>query len=127
MTGYLAMPGGDQMPRRPSGSADESSPLRRARLARNWTLENVAEEIDLRTPGGHSGAGRYRLDPHLIGTDLWQFHDALQEARHAEAAGQQLAARQKAIALYRGELAEGAGYEWAEPSAEATRHHALDT
>jgi transcriptional regulator with XRE-family HTH domain len=43
------------MPRRPSGPADESSPLRRARLARNWTLENVVEEIDLRTPGGHSG------------------------------------------------------------------------
>ena len=43
------------MPRRPSGPADESSPLRRARLARNWTLENAVEEIDLRTPGGHSG------------------------------------------------------------------------
>lgn len=43
------------MPRRPSSPADESSPLRRARLARNMTLENVVEEIDLRTPGGHSG------------------------------------------------------------------------
>lgn len=38
-----------------SGRVGESSPLRRARLARNWTLENVVEEIDLRTPGGHSG------------------------------------------------------------------------
>jgi transcriptional regulator with XRE-family HTH domain len=43
------------MPRRPSGPVDEVSPLRRARLARNWTLEEVVEEIDLRTPGGHSG------------------------------------------------------------------------
>lgn len=43
------------MPRRPSGPVEEASPLRRARLARNWTLEEVAEEIDLRTPGGHSG------------------------------------------------------------------------
>lgn len=43
------------MPRHPSGPAGESSPLRRARLARNMTLENVVEEIDLRTPGGHSG------------------------------------------------------------------------
>jgi transcriptional regulator with XRE-family HTH domain len=34
---------------------EEASPLRRARLARNWTLEDVVEEIDLRTPGGHSG------------------------------------------------------------------------
>lgn len=43
------------MPRRPAGSAEEPSSLRRARLARNWTLERVVEEIDLRTPGGHSG------------------------------------------------------------------------
>jgi len=43
------------MPRRPSGPVEESSPLRRARLARNWTLEDLVEEIDLRTPGGHSG------------------------------------------------------------------------
>jgi len=43
------------MPRRPSAPAAESSPLRRERLTRNWTLENVVEEIDLRTPGGHSG------------------------------------------------------------------------
>ena len=46
------------MPRHPSGPAGESSPLRRARLARNMTLENVVEEIDLRTPGGHSGLTR---------------------------------------------------------------------
>jgi transcriptional regulator with XRE-family HTH domain len=44
-----------RLPRRPSGPAGESSPLRRVRLDRNWTLENVVEEIDLRTPGGHSG------------------------------------------------------------------------
>ena len=43
------------MPRRPSGPVEEASPLRRARLARNWTLEDVAGEIGLRTPGGHSG------------------------------------------------------------------------
>ena len=43
------------MPRRPGRPAEDASPLRRARLARNWTLEAVAEEIDLRTPGGHSG------------------------------------------------------------------------
>lgn len=43
------------MPRRPSGPVEEVSPLRRTRLARNWTLEDVVEEIDLRTQGGHSG------------------------------------------------------------------------
>jgi transcriptional regulator with XRE-family HTH domain len=49
------MRGGELMPRRPSGLVEEASPLRRARLARNWTLEAAVEEIDLRTPGGHSG------------------------------------------------------------------------
>jgi len=29
------------------------------------------------------GSGRYRLDPNLISTDLWQFSEALDEARHA--------------------------------------------
>ncbi len=33
----------------------EPSALRKARLGRNWTLEEVVEEIDLRSPGGHSG------------------------------------------------------------------------
>jgi hypothetical protein len=34
------------MQRRPSGPAGESSPLRRARLARNLTLEDVVEDVD---------------------------------------------------------------------------------
>lgn len=29
--------------------------MRQARKTRNWTLEQLVEEIDLRTPGGHSG------------------------------------------------------------------------
>ncbi|MEV6801941.1 XRE family transcriptional regulator [Micromonospora rifamycinica] len=33
----------------------EPSPLRRARLARGWTLEKVVEAFDQRTTGGHSG------------------------------------------------------------------------
>ncbi|MEU1882736.1 helix-turn-helix transcriptional regulator [Streptosporangium sp. NPDC020072] len=33
----------------------ESTPLRRARQARNWTLEDVVEQMDLCAPGGHSG------------------------------------------------------------------------
>ena len=43
------------MPRRSARPVEDASALRRARLARNWTLEAVAEEIDLRTPRGHSG------------------------------------------------------------------------
>lgn len=43
------------MPRRRLPVGAELSPLRRARLAQNWTLEDTVEEMDLRTPGGHSG------------------------------------------------------------------------
>ena len=71
-------------------------------------------------------SGRYRLDPGLISTDLWQFSDALDEARHADGDDARLAACREAAGLYHGELAEGSGYEWAEPYAETARRRALD-
>ncbi|MCM3884614.1 helix-turn-helix transcriptional regulator [Frankia sp. R82] len=43
------------MPARASGPPRPVTPLRQVRVARNWTLERVVEEIDLRTAGGHSG------------------------------------------------------------------------
>ncbi len=43
------------MPRRPSRVPQQDSALRQARKVRNWTLERLVEEIDLRTPDGHSG------------------------------------------------------------------------
>ena len=72
-----------------------------------------------------NASGRYRLDPALIGTDLEAFGEALEEARNASGDAR-LAACRRAVALYRGELAEGTGYEWAEPYAEAARRRALD-
>jgi DNA-binding SARP family transcriptional activator len=71
-------------------------------------------------------AGRYRLDPALTATDLQDFDDALAAARRAGSDAGRLAACRAAVALYRGEVAEGAGYEWAEPHAEAVRRRALD-
>jgi transcriptional regulator with XRE-family HTH domain len=38
-----------------TSAAEKPSPLRQARLARNWTLDEVVAEIDLRSTGGHSG------------------------------------------------------------------------
>jgi two-component SAPR family response regulator len=73
-----------------------------------------------------NAAGRYRLDPSLFSADLWQFADALDQARHAVTDDGRLAAGQQAAALYHGELAEGAGYEWAEPYAETARRRSLD-
>lgn len=72
-----------------------------------------------------NASGRYRLDPALIGTDLEAFSEALEEARNASG-DVRLAACRRAVGLYRGELAEGAGYEWAEPHAETARRRALD-
>ena len=71
-------------------------------------------------------AERYRLDPAFISTDVADFQAALETARHAGNDPARLAACQQAAALYRGPLADGAGYEWAEPYAEAARRRALD-
>jgi hypothetical protein len=51
----LSANGCPPVPRPRTPWSREPSPLRQARLAHNWTLENVVEEIDLRTPGGQSG------------------------------------------------------------------------
>jgi DNA-binding SARP family transcriptional activator len=71
-------------------------------------------------------AERYRLDPAFITTDVAGFQAALEAARHAADDTARLAACQEAAALYRGPLADGAGYDWAEPFAEAARRRALD-
>ena len=71
-------------------------------------------------------AGRYRLDPALTGADLWRFQAALEAARTAGDDQARLAALRQAVACYRGPLADGAGYDWAEPYAETARRRALD-
>ena len=71
-------------------------------------------------------AGRYRLDPALAATDLQQFQAALEAARTARDDQARLAALRQAAACYRGPLADGAGYDWAEPYAETARRRALD-
>jgi DNA-binding SARP family transcriptional activator len=71
-------------------------------------------------------ADRYRLDPALIESDLWQFHAALEAARTAGTDQDRLAAYRQAASCYRGPLCDGAGYDWAEPHAETARHRALD-
>jgi len=102
----------------------------RAAGQRNLALRKAREM--LRTATGLTeplwilnAAGRYRLDPALTGTDLEAFSAALEEARNASGDAR-LAACRRAVALYRGELADGAGYEWAEPYAETVRRRALD-
>jgi DNA-binding SARP family transcriptional activator len=107
----------------------EADPARAAGQ-RNLALRKAREM--LRTATGLSEprwilnvSGRYRLDPALTGTDLQAFGEALEAARSGSGDAR-LAACRRAVALYRGELAEGAGYEWAEPYAETARRRALD-
>jgi DNA-binding SARP family transcriptional activator len=69
---------------------------------------------------------RYRLDPSLTSTDLWQFNARLDQARAAASDDGQLAALRDAVALYHGPLAEDAGYDWAERYAEPLRRRVLD-
>jgi len=71
-------------------------------------------------------ADRYRLDPALTESDLWQFHSALEAARAAGTDHDRLVAYRQAANCYRGRLCDGAGYDWAESPAETARHHALD-
>jgi DNA-binding SARP family transcriptional activator/LysM repeat protein len=69
---------------------------------------------------------RYRLDPNLIDVDLWQHQAALAGAVRAADDGERGAALQRAADLYRGDLADGQPYEWAEPDREALRRQAVD-
>ncbi|MDA8322939.1 MAG: BTAD domain-containing putative transcriptional regulator [Actinomycetota bacterium] len=71
-------------------------------------------------------ADRYRLEPALFDIDIWRFQRALLTARNARGEDAQLAAFRDAVAAYCGPLADGTGYDWAEPYAEHARRRALD-
>ncbi|GLY80557.1 BTAD domain-containing putative transcriptional regulator [Actinoallomurus iriomotensis] len=70
--------------------------------------------------------GRYRLDPHLIDTDLWQLHRLLDRAHQAETDSSRINALHHIPDLYTAELAEDLTYEWAETERENLRRHATD-
>jgi DNA-binding SARP family transcriptional activator len=63
---------------------------------------------------------RYRLDPDLIGVDIWTFTDTLAAAPR-DNGPQRAAALEAATALYTGAFAEGLSYEWAVAPAEDLR------
>jgi DNA-binding SARP family transcriptional activator len=102
------------------GTRQRNIALRKARdLLRNSTGRSAPMWIILT-------ADRYRLDPALIESDLWQFTTALDAARAADNDQDRLVAYQEAASCYRGPLCDGADYDWAEPYAETARHRALD-
>jgi len=102
------------------GTAQRNIAVRKLReMLRNATGLREAMFITLT-------ADRYRLDAALFDIDIWRFQRALLEARHAEGEDAQLAACMDAVAAYHGPLADGTGYDWAEPYAEQARRRALD-
>ncbi|WP_304519587.1 BTAD domain-containing putative transcriptional regulator [Actinoplanes aureus] len=69
---------------------------------------------------------RYSLNHDAIDIDLWRMRTAIREAHQATDPQQRIDALQRAVDCYRGPLADGAHYEWAEPYREAIRQQALD-
>ncbi|RSM65140.1 hypothetical protein DMB66_17750 [Actinoplanes sp. ATCC 53533] len=68
---------------------------------------------------------RYLLNRDALDVDLWRLRDALSTAETATGDAR-IAALRQAVAAYRGPLADGTRYEWAEPYREAVRRQALD-
>lgn len=69
----------------------------------------------------------YRANPDLLEVDLWQFQAALADAHRAHGDPQaEAAALQRATDAYRGDLADGTDYPWAEAAREDLHRRALD-
>lgn len=68
--------------------------------------------------------GRYQLNSELVGVDFWEFQQALERARLM--GSDWTTHLQRAVDLYRGELAEDLLASWAEPFREAARRDVLD-
>lgn len=56
-------------------------------------------------------AGRYKLEPHLVDTDLWRFRRALTEAHHAASDETRLDVLRHAAETYRGDFCAETTYE----------------
>ncbi len=72
-------------------------------------------------------AGRYRIDPDLVEIDLWSFQSHLAQAeRCADDDTERATALTAAAGIYRGDLAEGSRYDWAEALREQFAHSRLN-
>ncbi|MEV5576600.1 BTAD domain-containing putative transcriptional regulator [Spirillospora sp. NPDC052269] len=81
------------------------STLRHLRDALRDTVDSPSRFV-------YAESERYRIDRTAISVDLWNFHAALADTRNARTDHERVSALQRASALCRGELAEGAYYEW---------------
>lgn len=124
---------------RPQGATDEAAvealwpdaPAGRGAEQFHTAVGNLRKVLRETTGLGETmfvehAAGRYRIDPALVGVDLWSFQTHLAETESASDDDERAAALSAAACLYGGELAEGARYEWAEPQREQLRRQAVD-
>lgn len=76
-------------------------------------------------------ADRYRIDPELVGVDLWRFRAAIHQASQEREEQARVAHLQEAADVYEGHLAAEPSYEqpyeWIEPEREALRRQAIET
>ncbi|WP_037307042.1 BTAD domain-containing putative transcriptional regulator [Amycolatopsis orientalis] len=93
--------------------------LSQLRRSLRRATENDALDI-ITTQDGH-----YALNEQLVTVDLWQLHDALTASRTSTPA-EATEALNAAIALYRGDLAEGITADWIDGPREALRRDVLD-
>jgi DNA-binding SARP family transcriptional activator len=80
-------------------------------------LRSLSDEAvrDGKHPRDYLGADRkhkWGFRPADIDLDVWQYDKALEEARHAEDASDALAALDRAVALWRGDYADGSEGRW---------------
>jgi DNA-binding SARP family transcriptional activator len=68
----------------------------------------------------------YRLDPAVVSADVWDFQAALGEAARASNDTTAAEALRRAVDAYGGELAQGAGWIWAEAPREDLHRRAMD-
>ncbi|MDA8370674.1 MAG: OmpA family protein [Nocardiopsaceae bacterium] len=71
-------------------------------------------------------AGRYRLDPELVGVDVWEFDDVLAQVGPETGDADRVAYLEQAAALHRGRFAGDADYAWALPHAERLSRRAVE-
>lgn len=67
-----------------------------------------------------------RIDTHVIGCDLWRFRSALAGAAEAPDDASRRATLESAVALWRGDLADGMDPLWIEEHRETLRRDAVD-
>jgi DNA-binding SARP family transcriptional activator len=68
----------------------------------------------------------YRIQVDLFDCDTWQFQAALDRATREDDPAAQAAALEEAVACHRGDLLEGSGAIWVEPSREDLRRRTID-